>query len=226
MSLVLRNMRAFSGSSMILRGIDLEVPCGEIVAVTGRNGAGKSTLLRAIAGLAPASVDELTLGGESLAEETPERRFAIGVTFVPQGHRVFGSLTVGQNVELGVRVRGESPWTLAEVKNRIPILAQRYDQRAGTLSGGETQLVLVARALVGNGRVVLMDEPAEGLDPDALVLVQGLLRECAARGAALVIAEAKTSYLVAIGARCLVLADGCVAGPSTDPFASDVFANP
>ena len=208
MSFVLRNLRAHYGASSVLRGIDLRVERGEIVAVSGRNGAGKSTLLRAIAGLTPARADEFTLAGKPFDNLAPEERFARGITFVPQGHRVFPSLSVGENVTLGVRVRGERAWSLAEIRERIPLVSQRFDQRAGTLSGGETQLVLVARALVGNGRLILMDEPAEGLDTNALALLQSLIIDSAERGASVLLAEQRTSYLDAIGARRFSLEGG------------------
>lgn len=211
MSFVLRNLHASYGANAVLRGVDLDLAPGEIACIAGRNGAGKSTLLRAIAGLTPARVDAIALGGTALARLTPEQRFANGVTLVPQGHRTFGSLSVGENLTLAARVRGERPWTLAALSERLPFLAARYAQRAGTLSGGETQLVLVARALAGNGSLVLMDEPAEGLDVQATSILQSLLRETADRGASILISEQRTAYVEALGARRLVLADGIIA---------------
>ena len=210
MSFVLRNLYAGYGASAVLRGIDLDLAPGAIVCISGRNGAGKSTLIRAIAGLTPARADTISLGGRSLATLTPERRFALGVTLVPQGHRTFASLSVRENLALAARVRGERPWTLDALCDRIPIVGSRYAQRAGTLSGGETQLVLVARALAGNGTLLLMDEPAEGLDARATLLLQYLVRETAERGAAIVVTEQRTAYLDAIGARPLALIDGLI----------------
>lgn len=210
MSFVLRNLHAAYGASAVLHDVDLDLAPGEIVCIAGRNGAGKSTLLRAIAGLTPARVDAIALGGTSLSVLAPERRFAHGVTLVPQGHRTFASLSVGENLALAACVRGERPWTLEDLLDRLPVLTERYAQRAGTLSGGETQLVLVARALAGNGTLVLMDEPAEGLDAQATMLLQSLVRETADRGAAVLITEQRTAYVDALGARRLVLSDGII----------------
>ena len=151
MSFTLRDLHASYATHAVLRGVNLDVAAGKIVLVTGRNGAGKTTLLHAIAGLVQATAETMTLADRSLAGLSPEDRFAQGVTLAPQGHRVFGSLTVGENLRLAARERGERPWTIPELRHRIARIDERFDQRAGTLSGGETQLLLVARALVGNG---------------------------------------------------------------------------
>ena len=205
---VLRNLRAAFGEREVLHGIDLQLENGEIVHVLGRNGAGKSTLLRAICGLVKSSADALTLEGTSLCDLAPERRFDYGIGLMPQGHRVFASLTVGVNVTLASRRRGERPWLLDELRSRIRILDERFDQRAGTLSGGETQMVLLARALIGNPRVVLLDEPAEGLDGTSLTLLRELIVACAERGSAVLIAEQRSEALGAIATGVRLLEDG------------------
>ncbi len=206
--LTLRNLRAAYAGRAVLHGIDLRVAGGEVVHIVGGNGAGKSTLFRAICGLTPANSDELVLAQTSLQPLSPERRFACGIGFMPQGHRVFSSLTVGENVRLAARVRGVRPWLIDELRLRLSILDRRFDQRAGTLSGGETQIVLLARTLVGNPRVALLDEPAEGLDADSLGLVLSLIAGCAERGSAVIIAEQRTDSLRGVATSVHQLVDG------------------
>ena len=206
--LTLRNLRAAYAGRAVLHGIDLRVAGGEVVHILGGNGAGKSTLFRAICGLTPASADELRLERTSLQMLSPEQRFACGIGFMPQGHRVFSSLTVGENIRLASRIRGVRPWLIDELRMRLRILDRRFDQRAGTLSGGETQIVLLARTLVGNPRVALLDEPAEGLDADSLALVLSLIAACAERGSAVIIAEPRIDALDDVATSVYELVDG------------------
>ncbi|GAC1421211.1 MAG: ABC transporter ATP-binding protein [Candidatus Velthaea sp.] len=202
-----RSLRAGYGADEVLHGCDFDARAGEIVALFGRNGAGKTTLLRALIGATP-SAGQIELHGESMGSRAPEERFARGMTYVPQGHRVFRSLSVGDNVLIGACERGPRPWRIDELRERIPLLAARWTQPAGTLSGGETQLVLLARALAGNGILLLADEPAEGLDMQAIRVLTGLLREAALRGAALIVAEQRSAYLRDIAGQTLTLSDG------------------
>ena len=202
-----RNLRAAYGAGEVLHGCDLDAPAGAIVALFGRNGAGKTTLLRALTGSTPSSGD-IELQAASLVRCSPEQRFARGVTYLPQSHRVFRSLSVGDNVLIGACRRGLQPWSIAELRERIPLLAARWSQPAGTLSGGETQLVLLARALAGNGALLLADEPAEGLDTRTIGVLASLLRESALRGAAVIVAEQRSEYLRDIAERTVTLTDG------------------
>ncbi len=206
--LVLRDLRAAYDGREILHGVELRVAGGDIVQIAGRNGAGKSTLLRAIAGLVPTRADALSLDDLSIGNLTPEQRFERGVCFMPQGHRVFPSLSVGENIALAVRNRGKGPWDIDTLRSRFGMLEERFDQRAGTLSGGETQIVLLARALVGNPRVLLLDEPTEGLDPRALASMVGLIAECAERGTAVIVTDQQTDALSALASVRYELRDG------------------
>ena len=205
----IRNLRADYGDDDVLRGCDLDVAPGEIIAVIGRNGVGKTTFLRALMGAIPSS-GTVALDALPLARAASEERFERGLTYVPQGHRIFPSLSLGENIEIGARLRGAMPWTIGELQRRIPLLAARWGQSAATLSGGETQLVILARALAGNGRVLLADEPAEGLDTRAEELLAELLRDAARRDTAIVITEARTAYVRELAARTFEIVDGMV----------------
>lgn len=202
-----RNLAAGYGSDAVLRGCALDAAAGAVVVILGRNGAGKTTLLRALTGTTP-STGEITLRGQSLATLAPEDRFARGVTYLPQNHRIFRSLSVGDNVSIGACERGARPWRIDELRRRIPLLSARWTQPAVTLSGGETQLVLLARALAGNGDLLLADEPAEGLDVRGIDVLGALIGEAATRGATVIVAEQRSAYLNDIAAQTLTLVDG------------------
>ncbi|MGI8575803.1 MAG: ABC transporter ATP-binding protein [Egibacteraceae bacterium] len=138
---------------------------GELVGLLGRNGMGKTTLVHTIAGFLTPTRGTIRIDGRDVTHRPAERISDEGVTLVPQGHRVFPTLTVGENLTVALRTRGDEPWSIDDLCDRFPVLAQRWEQRAGSLSGGQQQVLAIARALVGNGRPVVMDEPAEGLDP-------------------------------------------------------------
>jgi branched-chain amino acid transport system ATP-binding protein len=163
--LEVRGVHTFYGSSHILQGISLAVRPGSVVALLGRNGAGKTTLIRSIMGLTPPRRGEILFRGRSLAHLPPERIARLGLGLVPQGHRIFASLTVQENLAVIARGGGTGRWTADAAFRLFPRLRERHAQFAGTLSGGEQQMLAIARSLVANPELLLMDEPSEGLAP-------------------------------------------------------------
>ena len=169
MRLELRDVHTYYGRSHILQGISLTVGEGEVVALLGRNGAGKTTTMRSIIGLTPPRSGEIALDGDPIARKPPHRIARAGVSYLPSGRRVFGSLTVRQNLELalrGSRVPGrEQAWTIERVHHVFGKLADLGGRRAGFLSGGEQQMLKLGRALLAQPGLLLLDEPTEGLAP-------------------------------------------------------------
>ncbi len=176
----------------------LEVAAGEIVALEGTSAALLSPVLDAIAGHAAPVAGRVRLDGRDVTTFEPDARAALGLGYVPQGHRVFASLRVGEHLRLAERRRGARSLTRRDLERAIPLLAERRDQLARTLSGGETQLLLLAQALAANPAVLLLDQPFEGLDADAVAVVRGLLRERRDAGAAILIADARAAEVAAL----------------------------
>ncbi|HEX7271632.1 MAG TPA: ABC transporter ATP-binding protein [Casimicrobiaceae bacterium] len=166
-ALALSDVDALYGDSHVLHGVSFTLDAGRVLALLGRNGAGKTTCLNVIVGFLPAHRGEIRLAGESIRRLPPEAISRKGVGLVPQGRRVFPNLTVREHLLVARRARPgvTRPWTLERVFGLFPALAARQQQTAGSLSGGEQQMLAIGRALVGNPRVLLMDEPSEGLAP-------------------------------------------------------------
>ncbi len=155
-------IHTYYGESHILHGVSLRVGAGEAVALLGRNGAGKTTMIRSIVGFTPPRQGGVIFDGDEIHHWPAYRIARRGVALVPQGRRIFAPLTVRENLMLGARADG---WTLARVLDLFPRLKERADQTGGTLSGGEQQMLAIGRALLTNGRMLLLDEPSEGLAP-------------------------------------------------------------
>ena len=209
MLLEVEGVDAYYGPSHVLHGISLHVAEQEVLGVVGRNGMGKTTLLHAIAGLHPVREGGITMRGRPLRGLAPERVWGEGVTLVPQGHRVFGSLSVGDNLRVALRERSGG-WSIDEVCDRFDVLRERWDQRAGSLSGGQQQMLAIARALVGNGELVLMDEPSEGLDPQRTAVVADVVQELRRRGTAVLLVEQKVGLVLRVADRVHVIDRGAV----------------
>ena len=169
MRLALKDVHTYYGQSHVLQGISLTVGEGEVVALLGRNGAGKTTTMRSITGLTPPRSGEITLDAAQIARKPPHRIARAGVSYVPSGRRVFGSLTVRQNLELALRdarvPERERTWTIERLHHVFARLADLGGRRAGLLSGGEQQMLKLGRALLAHPRLLLLDEPTEGLAP-------------------------------------------------------------
>ncbi|MBB2892854.1 ABC transporter ATP-binding protein [Flexivirga oryzae] len=166
MTLSVQDVHTYYGRSHVLQGISLDVADGETVALLGRNGAGKTTTMRSIVGLTPARRGRITLDGTDITGLTTHRIARHGIAFVPSGRRAYASLTVRQNLALSIRRSSDSGgWTLDRVLETFPKLQQLSDRRAGHLSGGEQQMLKLGRALLSVPRILLLDEPTEGLSP-------------------------------------------------------------
>jgi branched-chain amino acid transport system ATP-binding protein len=197
------------GSVPAVRGLDLEVGHGELVGLIGPNGAGKSTTLHAIMGIVPAAAGDVRLSGQSLRGRAPEAIARAGVALVPEGRRIFGDLSVEENLRLGLAARrknGNEP--LAVAYDLFPILAEYRRRPAGALSGGQQQQLAIGRALVAEPEVLLLDEPSLGLAPQMVDAVFRALMEIRDRGVTILLVEQRAQRTVALADRTYVLANG------------------
>ncbi len=167
--LELQGVEAAYDQSIILRGVNLEVPPNSVVALLGRNGVGKTTTLRTIMGLVPATSGEVILGGESLGRMKPENRARMGIGYVPQGRDIFPMLTVWENLKVSLSIYGkESADRLEEVYTLFPVLKEMLHRKGGVLSGGQQQQLAIGRALLTRPKVLVLDEPTEGIQPSVI----------------------------------------------------------
>ncbi len=211
--LEIRDLVAGYGPIRALDGVSLDVEAGELVAIIGANGAGKTTLLMAISGVVPARSGEIRFAGRPLAGLPPHEIVRLGVGHAPEGRRIFPRLTVRENLELGgftqddpARLRRD----IDEACGLFPVLGQRFSQLGGTLSGGEQQMLAIARALVGRPQLLLLDEPSLGLAPLIVAKVFGVIASLSARGIAVVLVEQNARAALALAARGWVLETGRV----------------
>lgn len=189
--LTLRDIHAHYGLSHVIQGIDLSIAEGEVLGIFGRNGVGKTTLLKTIAGWVRPSRGEITLGGRSIAGQEPDAICRAGLGLVPEDRRIFPGLTVQENLELGLTARkGRRPVSLLDgVYDRFPRLAERRRQPGTTLSGGEQQMLAMARVMVAEPRVMLIDEPSEGLAPMIVAEIFAIIREMREAGTIILLVE-------------------------------------
>jgi len=209
----LSHIETYYGDSHILFDLSLEVEAGEVVCLLGRNGAGKTTTVRSIIGLTPPRAGRITLRGLDLVGLPPYRIARLGIGFVPEDRRVFPNLTVHENLEVARRTWGngaESPWTEQRLFDLFPILAERRRQLAGTLSGGERQMLTIARTLMGSPELLLLDEPSEGLAPLVVESLREQLSRLKASGLTMVLAEQNVRFVSELGTRVYVLENGMV----------------
>ncbi len=190
-ALVLRGINALYGDSHVLHDVSFAVSPGRVLALLGRNGAGKTTCMSTIIGFLPPRDGDIRLFGEPITRLAPEAISRKGIGFVPQGRRIFPTLTVRENLLVARQSRNGSdqPWTLDRVCDLFPRLKERLAQHAGSLSGGEQQMLAIGRALMGNPRLLLMDEPSEGLAPLIVAEVGRTIARLKAEGQSIVLVE-------------------------------------
>jgi branched-chain amino acid transport system ATP-binding protein len=201
------------GPAQVLFGVSLSLGAGEVVALLGRNGAGKSTLIKAAMGLVPPRAGAVRFAGRDIAGQPSWRIARAGLGYVPEERRVFPDLTVAENLAVGRRPprEGQQAWTEARLFALFPPLAPLAQRLAGSLSGGEQQMLSIARTLAGNPRAVLLDEPAEGLAPVVLEPLAEAILDMAGGGVAVLVAEQNLDFAAAVADRAVLLARGSVA---------------
>lgn len=204
----------------ILRGVNLHVETGEVVGLLGRNGMGKTTLVSSIAGVTPPTVKrgEITLGGEVISGRPSYQIARMGIGLVPQGRHVFGSLSVTENLNVVARgaTGSENDWTIERVFDFFPRLEERSNSSARTLSGGEQQMLAIGRALMTNPRLLLMDEPSEGLAPIILKVIREKLQEVKQTGLSIFLVEQSLGLALSLCDRIYILGEeGTVAWEGT-----------
>jgi branched-chain amino acid transport system ATP-binding protein len=212
-ALVLEDIDAFYGDSHVLHHVSLQLGQGRLLGLLGRNGAGKSTSMSVTVGLLAPRGGTVKVFGHALTGRAPETIAAHGVALVPQGRRVFRSLTVRENLVVAARrPRRTAPalWTLETVGELFPVLRERGDQLAASLSGGEQQMLAIARALMSNPRVLLMDEPSEGLAPQIVAEVMATIRRLKAQGLSIVLVEQNPKLVFDVADDIAILNSGRV----------------
>ncbi|MCL6472134.1 MAG: ABC transporter ATP-binding protein [Firmicutes bacterium] len=206
------------GHVQVLKGVDISVDEGEIVTIIGSNGAGKSTLLRAISGLVRPSSGKISLNGRNIEKAAAEKIVSLGISHVPEGRQLFGPLTVLENLQLGAYLRygkGESKTEILKdlefVFSMFPVLKLRQKQPAGTLSGGEQQMLAIGRALMSRPKLLLLDEPSMGLAPIIIQKIFETLKELREKGLTLLLVEQDAFVALSIANRGYVLQNGMIA---------------
>ena len=211
--LEIQSLRTGYGDVPILHGFDLAIEKGMIGAVVGGNGAGKTTTMRAVAGILPTWQGEIRLDGQRIEHLAPGKRVEAGVILVPEGRKLFPSMTVRENLELGslhAKAKAVRAKTLEQVFEIFPRLREREDQRAGTLSGGEQQMCAIGRGLMGLPRVLMLDEPSLGLAPIVVETIFGIVRRIRAEGVTVLMVEQNVRHALALSDRAWVLEQGRV----------------
>ena len=209
--LTLKSVQAGYGRLPVLKGISLHVRLGEVVTLIGGNGAGKTTTLRTISGLLPPRKGVVEFDGQDLTKLAPERIVTLGLALVPEGRRVFRSLSVTANLELGAyhrRDKGRVRRDLEDLKERFPLFRERGHQAAGTLSGGEQQILAIGRALMARPRLLMLDEPSMGLAPMMVVRVYDILRDLKDAGTTILLVEQNARAALKVANRGYVLETG------------------
>ena len=224
--LSVQNIDLYYGASHALRSVSIDVEIGQVLCVLGRNGVGKSSLLRAIMGLHPISGGTIMLDGGDISKTPPYDRARKGIGYVPQGREIFGRLTVKENLETGFAARPRSEQTIAqEIYDLFPALETMLNRRGGDLSGGQQQQLAIARALVTKPRLLILDEPTEGIQPSIIKDIERVIRSLAARGnMAILLVEQYFEFARALADRYVVMERGeaVLAGEAGAMVESDV----
>jgi len=213
-ALVFSGVDAYYGDSLVLRDVSFRLQQGRLLGLLGRNGAGKSTCMRVAAGLLAPRRGEIELFSSRVTNFRPEELARLGIALVPQGRRIFRSLSVGENLAVAQRMptwANQPPWTREAVLRAFPALKEREKQTAGSLSGGEQQMLAIGRALMSNPRVLLMDEPSEGLAPQIVAEVVATVGKLKEQGLSIVLVEQNPKLVFSIADDVVILNSGRVA---------------
>jgi branched-chain amino acid transport system ATP-binding protein len=215
--LEVRDVHTYYGESHVLQGVSMDVQKGSVTAVLGRNGVGKTTLCRSLVGLTPARAGRISFDGADITRLPPHRIHALRISLVPQGRRIFPSLTVRENLAIAARpIATGSGWTLERVLGLFPRLGERTGNRGNELSGGEQQMLAVARALMANPRFLVLDEPTEGLAPALVAEVGHLVRRLKEEGTSILLVEQNAAFAIKLADYVHVMSKGRIVH-SSDP---------
>ncbi|HEY4079416.1 MAG TPA: ABC transporter ATP-binding protein [Burkholderiaceae bacterium] len=208
--LSVQGLHAHYGKSHILHGVDFEVARGEVVSLLGRNGSGRSTTMKAIMGLVPPSAGSVKLQQRELSGERPYTICRAGIAFVPEERDIFANLTVDENLRMGEQPAAPDAfeWSVEHMFDYFPRLKERRNTLAGSLSGGEQQMLTMCRSLLGNPRVILIDEPTEGLAPKIVAQVGECITDMQRKGLAVVLVEQKLAIALKVSNRVCVMGHG------------------
>lgn len=206
--LELHGVNSGYGAAQVLRDLSLRVEAGEILCLLGRNGAGKTTTMQTIMGLLPLMSGRITLDGQDIGSLPPHEVPRAGIGYIPQGRRLFAGLSVAQNLEIGLQVRGAGKEVLDEVLEMFPRLRERMDQPAQTLSGGEQQMLATARALCIQPKALLLDEPTEGLQPSMIEAIRQVIVRMRDQGVAILLVEQRVDAVLSVADRVAFIENG------------------
>ena len=208
--LSLDGVHAHYGKSHILHGVSFEVRGNEVVSLLGRNGSGRSTTMKAIMGLVPPSGGSIRLAGRDITGARPYTICRAGIAYVPEEREVFANLTVDENLRMGEQraLPGATRWAVDDMFAYFPRLKERRNTRAGSLSGGEQQMLTICRSLLGNPQVILVDEPTEGLAPKIVAQVGECIRDMHRKGVSVVLVEQKLAIALKVSTRVCVMGHG------------------
>jgi branched-chain amino acid transport system ATP-binding protein len=219
--LSLAEVHAHYGASHILQGVSLTVPRGSVVSLVGRNGAGKTTTLKSIMGIVAVGQGAIRFDGADIAGKTPHRIARAGIGYVPETRGIFPSLSVMENLTLAARGAGSDGWTLARVFQLFPRLEERQHSGGGKLSGGEQQMLSIARALLTNPRLLLLDEPTEGLAPIIIGQIETVLARLKGTGLAILLVEQRLDFALSFADEVVLLGKGRVRWTGTPAAFAD-----
>jgi len=208
--LAVNDLHAHYGKSHILHGVSFDIGRNEVVSLLGRNGSGRSTTMKAIMGLVAPSGGTVSLNGRELSRARPYEICRAGIAYVPEEREVFANLSVDENLRMGEQaaVQGATRWTAEDMFDYFPRLKERRNTKAGSLSGGEQQMLTICRSLLGNPLVILIDEPTEGLAPKVVATVAESIKDMQRKGVSVVLVEQKLAIALKVSSRVCVMGHG------------------
>ena len=220
--LSVRDLRSGYAGSEVLHGVSFDLEEGSVLGLLGRNGVGKSTLVSTVMGLVRPKAGSVVVDGTEVAGRRPDQIASMGVAYVPQGRRIFAPLTVDEHLAIADRAGRSGDWTRERVLELLPRLGERLGHRGDQLSGGEQQMLAIARGLLTNPRLLLLDEPSDGLAPTVVQLVAHVVRELCASGLSVLLVEQDLRLAFSVAQRVVVMSKGTVRlDTTTEDFRSD-----